>query len=298
MISDKLSERTRRLGKVGGFLGFGLAVFLIAFYVTLPYGRIKDYLASQVASVGYVMEAKHAGPSLSLGMKLKDVSLVSPSASGGKPTRILIDKATLGISLLSYLGGTKAFSLVADVFGGELGADVKIGKTDSSAKSTGSEIDLAEIPWVKNAINLPLSGKLDLKLDVALPKQRFSEAKGQLSWACSGCALGDGKAKLMIAGNPLLAEGLGLPKIRLGDFDGKVVIDKGVGHLHGVQFKSVDAEATVEGEIHLAQPIATSRVDLYVRLATVCCAARRSCAPSWISRPRWASAPTASSVFA
>lgn len=265
MISGRFSERTRRLGKLGGMLAFGLAVFLIAFYVTLPYTRIKDYLASQLASVGYVMEAKQAGPSMSFGMKLKDVSLVSPSASGGKPTRILIDRATLGMSLLSYLGGTRAFSLIADVFGGELGADVKIGKTDSSARSRGSEIDLAEIPWVKNAINLPLSGKLDLKFDIDLPKHRFAESKGQLSWTCSGCALGDGKAKLIVVGNPLLAEGLGLPKIRLGDFGGKVTIDKGVGHLHGVQFKSVDAEATVEGEVHLAQPIATSRVDLYVR---------------------------------
>ena len=43
------------------------------------------------------------------------------------------------------------------------------------------------------------------------------------------------------------------------------VIDKGVGRLQGVQFKSPDAEATVEGEIDLAQPIATSRIDLYVR---------------------------------
>ena len=102
-------------------------------------------------------------------------------------------------------------------------------------------------------------------MDIELPKQRPSEAKGTLAWTCTACAVGDGKAKLTIASNPLLAEGLGLPKIRLGDFSGKVVIDKGVGRLQNVQLKSQDLEVSVEGEIHLAQPIATSHVDLYVR---------------------------------
>ena len=259
------SEKLRRLSKVGSIVGFGLCVFAIVFYVSLPYARFKDFLASKAAGFGYEMEAKHAGPSLGLGMTLKEVSLVSQPSGGGKPTRILIDKAKLGISFLSYLLGTKSYSVSAHVFAGDVDVKVKMGKNDSTVQTHAAEIDLAEIPWVKNAINLPLSGKFDGKLELGLPKQRLSEAKGTLTWACAACALGDGKAKLVIASNPMLAEGLGLPKIRLGDFSGKVVIDKGVGRLQNVQFKSQDIEATVEGEIHLAQPIATSHFDLYVR---------------------------------
>jgi type II secretion system protein N len=260
-----IGEKARRLGKVAAMAGFGFVVFLVVLYLTLPYARFKDYLASQVASYGYEMEAKHAGPALGIGMSLTEVSLVSRSAGAAKPTRILIDKARLGVSLLSYLTGSKSFSVSAKVFGGDVDADVRIGKTDTSVDSSISEIDLAELPWVKSLINLPMSGKFDVKLNLALPKQRLSESKGLLHWECTACALGDGKAKLVIASNPLLAEGLGLPKIRLGDFSGKIPIDKGVGRLQNVQFKSPDMEATVEGEIHLAQPVAASRVDLYVR---------------------------------
>jgi len=259
------SEKLRRLGKVGAIAGFSLMVFLIVFYVSLPYTRFKDLMASKVAAFGYDMEAKHAGPSLGLGMSLREVTLVSPPSGTGKPTRILIDKATLNWSLLSYLFGTQSFSVSAAVFNGDVDVKAKIGKNDTTVLTRLMEIDLAELPWVKNAINLPLAGKLDLKLDLGLPKQRLSEAKGTLSWTCTGCAVGDGKAKLTIASNPLLAEGLGLPKIRLGDFTGKVAIDKGVGRLQAVQLKSQDIEVVVEGEIHLAQPMATSRVDLYVR---------------------------------
>jgi type II secretion system protein N len=260
-----ISERTRRLGKLAAMAGFGWVVFLVALYLTLPYGRFKDFIAAKVSSYGYEMEAKSAGPSLGLGMTLKEVSLVSRPSGGGKPTRILVEKAKLGVSLLSYLVGNKTVNVSARVFGGDIDTHVEVGKTDGAVKLRTSEIDLAELPWIKDLINLPTSGKLDLKLDLDMPKQRLSESKGSLGWECTACALGDGKAKLVIASNPLLAEGLGLPKIRLGDFSGKVVIDKGVGRLQNVQFKSSDLEATVEGEIHLAQPVASTHVDLYVR---------------------------------
>jgi type II secretion system protein N len=259
------SEKLRRLGKIGAITGFGFLIFAIVFYVSLPYGRFKDLLASKVAGSGYELEVKHAGPSLGGGMALREVTLVSPASGIGKPTRILIDKATLSWSLLSYLFGTNAYSVSGAVFGGDIDVKLKIRKGDTSVKTRADEIDLAEIPWVKNAINLPLAGKLDLKMDLELPKQRPSEAKGTLAWTCTACAVGDGKAKLTVAANPLLAEGLGLPKIRLGDFSGKVAIDKGVGRLQNIQLKSQDLEVSVEGEIHLAQPIALSHVDLYVR---------------------------------
>jgi type II secretion system protein N len=260
-----LSEKIRRFGKAGMMAGFGFLVFAIVFYVTLPYVRFKDQLAGLVASAGYDMEAKQAGPSLGGGMTLKEVTLVSPATATSKATRILIDKATLSVSLLSRIFGTKAYGVSVEVFGGDMDATFKTSEADASVKARASEIDLAEIPWVKNATNLPLAGKFDLKADMDLPKQRPSEAKGTLSWTCTSCALGDGKAKLIIASNPLLAEGLGLPKIRLGDFAGKIVIDKGVGRLQNVQIKSQDIELSVEGEIHLAQPLAASHVDLYIR---------------------------------
>lgn len=260
-----IGEKIRRLGRLAAMGGFGFVVFLGVLYLTLPYGRFKDFIAAQVAGYGYDMEAKQAGPSLGIGMTLKEVSLVSRPTDGSKPSRVLVNKVKLGVSLLSYLMGNKSVSAVVDAFGGEIDADVKIGKDDASVDGRMTEIDLAEIPWVKSTINLPMSGTFGLKLNLAVPKQRLSESKGSLGWECKACAIGDGKAKLVIASNPLLAEGLGLPKIRLGDFGGKVAIDKGVGHLQNVQFKSPDIDASIEGEIHLVQPVSSSRVDLYIR---------------------------------
>jgi len=49
---------------------------------------------------------------------------------------------------------------------------------------------------------------------------------GSLTWTCRACALGDGKAKLIIPGNPLLLR-IGTPKIRLGDFVARGIDKRG-----------------------------------------------------------------------
>src|SRR5512138_1640720 len=150
-----LRERIRRLGKIAAIGWFGCFVFAVVFYLSLPYDRFKEVMASRLATAGYQMEAKHAGPSLGLGMKLEEVTLVSQSPGAAKPTRILIDKATLGWSLLSYLFGSNAYSVSADVFGGEVDVRVKTSKNAAAARANVSEIDLAELPWLKQATNLP-----------------------------------------------------------------------------------------------------------------------------------------------
>ena len=108
-----LSERFRRLGKIAIIAWFGFLIFSVVFYLSLPYARFQGVLASRLATYGYEMEAKHAGPSLGLGMSLEEVTLVSRPEGATKPTRILIEKATLGWSLLSYLWGSRSYSLSA-----------------------------------------------------------------------------------------------------------------------------------------------------------------------------------------
>jgi type II secretion system protein N len=259
------SDRLRRLWKIGGTAGFGLLVFFVVFVLTLPYGRVKDYLVALAAQQGYDVEAKSAGPALGLGIRLKDIIISSRSSGGGKPTRIAVPVAKVRWSLLGALAGRKTYQVSANVFGGNLDVETSRNKTESGLHVEATAIDLSDLPWVKAAINLPLSGRLDLHLDEKMPGLRATATVGSLTWTCHACAVGDGKAKLIIPGNPLLAEGLGLPKIRLGDFVGRVAIDKGVGRLQGVQAKSPDVEVYLEGEIKLNQPLSSSSVDLYLR---------------------------------
>jgi type II secretion system protein N len=260
-----LTERLRKYWRLGATAAFGLFVFFLVLVLTLPYGRMKDYLVALAAEKGYDVEVKSQGPALGLGLRLKDVIVATRPSGGGKPTRIALPVAKVRWSLLGALAGRKTYQVSANVFGGDLDVETTRAKTESGLHISASAIDLSEIPWVKAAINLPLSGRLELRLDERMPGLRASATVGSLTWTCSACAVGDGKAKLIIHDNPLLAEGLGLPKIRLGDFVGRVVIDKGVGRLQGAQAKSPDGEIYLEGEIKLSDPLASSALDLYVR---------------------------------
>jgi len=260
-----ISDRLRRLRKVGATTAFGLFVFFVVFVLTLPYGRMKDYLVVLAAKQGYDVEVKSAGPALGFGIRVKDVTISSRPSGGGKPTRIVVPVAKVRWSLLGALVGHKTYQIYANLFGGDLDVETTHKKTESGLQVSATGINLSEIPWVKAATNLPLFGALNLHLDVKMPASRVSATVGSLTWTCTACIVGDGKAKLIIPSDPILAQGLGLPKIRLGDLVGRVPIDKGVGRLQGVQSKSPDGEFYVEGELKLSDSIATSFLDLYVR---------------------------------
>jgi type II secretion system protein N len=260
-----LSDRLRRLRKIGATAAFGVFVFFLVFVLTLPYGRMKDYLVALAEKQGYEVEVKSAGPALGLGIRLKDVIVATRPSGEAKPTRIAIPVAKVHWSLLGALVGRKTYQISASVFGGDLDVETSRSKSESRLHVSAQDIHLSEIPWVKAATNLPLFGTLDLRLDEKMPGLKASATVGSLTWTCSACTLGDGKAKLIIPSDPLLAQGLGLPKIRLGDLPGRVPIEKGLGRLQGVQSKSPDGEFYVEGEIKLNDSIASSYLDLYVR---------------------------------
>ena len=61
------SDRLRRLWKIGGTAGFGLLVFFVVFVLTLPYGRLKDYLVALAAQQGFEEPRRFVDPQLHQG---------------------------------------------------------------------------------------------------------------------------------------------------------------------------------------------------------------------------------------
>jgi hypothetical protein len=68
-----------------------------------------------------------------------------------------------------------------------------------------------------------------------------------------------------IPGNPLLAMGITLPKLRLGRLGGQIKIDKGRATLENISATSPDIEATLEGGVSLRDPVAFSATEAYIR---------------------------------
>src|SRR5689334_12680426 len=176
-------DRLRLLKKVGLYTGFGLLVFVVALYTSFPYERAKE-AAIRLASKNLDLDVEigSAGPAF-MAIVFHDIR-VRTRPPTGKPTRFTVDSAKFSPSIFAPLLSSFPFTLAADALGGKIvldqrGAPGKKGpfKTELDAR----EIDLAEIPGVKEAINMPITGKVKLELAIASETGRYADAHGHLT---------------------------------------------------------------------------------------------------------------------
>jgi type II secretion system protein N len=258
-------DRFRVIRRVVGMGAFGVVVFLVSLMLAFPYEKVRDQIVAIAAAQNLDVQVGSTGPTFGFGVVLEDVTVRTRPEPGKRPSVIPVERARIDVSPLAQLRGEFAYSLEIQAFDGHIDTDEHAEKTGSHSKIATREINLAQLPGVKQAINLPLAGRLTLSLDLTKPNHRNGEASGHLSWLCAGCGIGDGKEKLKIASDPMLAQGLSFPRVTLGDFAGKVQFQKGVGRLQGVHSRSPDGELFIDGEVRLADPIGYSYLNLYVR---------------------------------
>jgi type II secretion system protein N len=232
------------------------------------------------ATQGYDVEIESAGPTFGLGVSFSNISVKSrPTKPGEKATRFTIESATASTSLFSLIGSAlssvfsstpspPAVTIALDAFGGhlEMSQEGTAGKKgDFALEITASDIDMSQVPGIREAINLPVAGTMKLDVDITSATGKLANAKGSISFLCAGCSLGDGKSAFKIAAIPFLAGGLTLPKVRLGDVTGEVAIENGTGKLKGFEGKSPDIELSMEGDVQLRDPAANSVLNTYLR---------------------------------
>lgn len=273
------SERLRTLRRIGGFALAGVVVYLVALFFCFPYDRVRELAIAVAATQGYDVEIASVGPAFPLALSFDEVRVRSRvTTPGGKPARVNFDHARASLLPMLFSGGS-AFDLELEGLGGEIKLSGE-GPRKAKAKGTGKPepqpfhylvrargISMASLPGAKESLNLALSGTLDLTLKVQSASGRMAEADGELSFKCAACTVGDGKSAVKLGGgNPFLAAGITLPRVRLGDLVGHAAIKKGLAKLDGVQAKSPDAELTLDGEVTLRDPVAQSSINAYLRL--------------------------------
>jgi type II secretion system protein N len=265
----KLSpEMVRRLRRVGTNVGAFLLVFVVALYIWFPYDRAKEVAISVASAQGYDVEIESAGPTFGVGVSFSNIR-VKTRPTSGKATRFSIDKARLSTSIFGALFSTTLpYTITLDAFGGR----VEISQSGTPGKKgpfrvevTARDLQMSEIPGIRESVNLPVSGTLRLDLDLASATGKFANAKGTISFLCEACVAGDGKAPLRVEGNAFLGGGLTLPKVRLGDLRGEIVVDNGTAKLKSVESKSPDGEIALDGDVSLRDPLVNSVVNAYLR---------------------------------
>jgi type II secretion system protein N len=261
------SERLRTVRRIAIYAVVGIAVYVAALMFCFPYDRVKEMAIAMAAQAGVELEIATAGPAFPLGVSFEDIRVrPRPAVPLSKPIQIHLDSARVPF-LPIVLSGGNGFEVVVRALGGRIAiaaSSRKGGPMHNDIRV--DDLNLAQVPGVRELWNLPLTGTLNVGVRLDSKTGRFADANGEIEFKCATCTLGDGKAAVKFGGaNPFLAAGLTLPRVRLGDFGGRVAIEKGVARAQGVAVKSADAELTLDGEVVLRDPLAYSAVNAYVR---------------------------------
>jgi hypothetical protein len=132
-------------------------------------------------------------------------------------------------------------------------------------------IDLATHTLVKERIGLPMSGKVDVTIDVQNTDD-LSKASGTLRFTCpKNCRLGDDKTKLVPSNkraSAFVGDGIDFGHIDFDSFDVVITIGGGTATITKWNVVSRDVDFVVDGNVTLESTLGKSVAALCVRFGT------------------------------
>lgn len=270
-----LGPRMRKAVRIAGFVLLFLITFVFALQWTFPFERVRDKVV-EVLSSKYEVEINGVERGLIPGrVYFKAVTLrTRVTKADDIPTTFFIERLKVDVGLLALLGGTAEVGIDAKIGPGHITGTIGLSKANTSIHLDGEDLPSAMLP-MKEAIGLPMSGKVNFAFDLELPNQKLKSGRAGQNWQKAtggamfecpqGCTFGDGKTKLKPKlknnRNQAFAEGgIEFGKLNVSSLVLKIDISK--GHLTVKKFdtKSEDGELHVDFDMQLAQAIDESEV--------------------------------------
>ena len=251
-----------------GYAAFSVLAFFFFFYVTFPYGALRERLQAEAAAQGYQVEMRGMGPGF-FGVTARGVSILRRPAPGenAKVEPLEVDSIAFRPSLLP-LGLAFRASLMDGTITGSVG-----GLGDLDVDLEASDLDLSG-GNMKAFSGLDLSGTVNARLTLDVPRvtpagpgQRaaepdFAQATGSLVLDGEHVVLNGGTVTVPMYGQPTPVD---LPKITLGQLDGRIAFDKGQGKVDKLDAQSTDVDLRGSGSVKLARRLEFSELNVELR---------------------------------
>jgi type II secretion system protein N len=244
-------------------------VLFLAIWLSLP----KAAIAWRIER-----EAKRAGYSVSIGsidfispfgsVTMSNVSWLPPGSAKVAAVPIIFERLKIGTAPWAlYKRQEVDAELEAALPQGTIRAtfvrDVKAVQTRGRIEN----FPLEQIPYLRQAIVAPVEGAATVNFDLVLPEQRLELASGAIDIACRACAVGDGVTPLLIPGSKgMLATGVTMPQVLLGDLDARIVLDNGLATVESFVWRGDGIEIAMGGTYRLRDSLKASRPDLIIKL--------------------------------
>jgi len=253
--------------KLAGYFLFFDVCFVIAAVVTFPLQGMRPLIVDQaekalgkgkqgrsgVDPVVTIGELAMSG----LGVKAERVQIQLGSTDPEPGPTIDLDAVRVSASLASIVSSTKTLQVDADLYQGEVSADVSVDDKQNvvAADIEVDGVELGRIGAIIAGLGAPVEGKISADIDVVMGAAPEKEAKGTVDVRIAQLSVGPGNLKA-IPGGFELAE-----PIAMGTLVIKAPIEKGQGQLEGRFEGAADVEAELAGTIAMRAKLPTSRLD-------------------------------------
>ncbi|MEJ7603970.1 MAG: type II secretion system protein GspN [Kofleriaceae bacterium] len=286
--------RTRKAIRIAGYILLALVSFVVALQLTFPYERVKSRIEDTLASkydvkIGSVERGLIPGR-----MYLKSITLRTRPATSDVErvmrleekserdrqmallvTTFFIQELQIDVGLFAALTGKASIDFDATIGSGSIAGNITIGKSATEVAIEGEGLPSELLP-MREAIGLPLSGKVRFAFNLDLPNEKLKTGKvgpnwlkaaGNAMFQCpSGCTIGDGKTKLKAklkkaSQQEFVGEGIDFGKVMIQSLLAKVEVKKGKLAITKFEAKSDDGKLEVEYEMALQQNVDDSEVE-------------------------------------
>lgn len=270
-----LGRKTRMVLRVVGLFLLAIVTFVFALQLTFPYGRVKDKIVEALSAkydvtIGGVERGIVPGRVYFTAVSLR----TRPAKADELASTLYIEKLEVDLGILALIKGAAKVRIDAKIASGHLKGSIEISKSGTSVDIEGVDLPAANLP-MREAIGLPMSGKLELSVQLDLPNEKtkagksapdWSKAAGEINFECpTGCTFGDGKTKLKpklknARSQAFAGDGIDFGKITVDTMLAKVTIKDSQLELEKFDAKSQDGELHIDYQMTLAQDFGESTV--------------------------------------
>jgi type II secretion system protein N len=274
----RFSPEQERWAKRLGYPALALVTFVMGVHFMFPYDRVKQTVIDRLSG-SYDVEIDELGPGWWPGRyRVEGLTLISRPKEGEKPRRLRVDRIDVNIGLFALIGKKLSVDLDAELGDGTVSGTVVVAQSGAIALDLHTkDLPLETIPGLGSVIGgAPIKGGLAMDIDLRLPTKAARDMEGTVTLTCTDCVVGDGVTKVKLGGGttkegqpiPPPADGGGftLPRIKVGNIDGKIVIGRGAICIERMRSKSVHGELELAGGILIQEPFIQSQTQLYARL--------------------------------
>ena len=257
MAAINLGRRGQLAVKIGGFVLLGILSFLFALQATFNYNRVKDKFLVEGLAGSYEVTVGEVSRGIMPGkFTLERVTLRSrPTKVDEVPTVMVFDTIEANVGVFALITGAISVDFEASIGGGTVTGSVELptsGNGSFKLNASGHGIKGDALPQLREAIGLPLIGKVDLGLAFNVSKGDWRQATGSITLGCPrGCTLGDGQTKFKprvksTRSAAMMGEGVEFGRVDIDKLSGKVELKAGKLEVTKWDFESKDAELKVE----------------------------------------------------